>query len=293
MKMAHRAALRAPSPPADPQPLPTQPRLIPYTIHVPGFDGPLDLLLSLIERNQLEIVAISLVAVTDQFIDYLRSWDEPPMPRLAEFVAMAARLLLIKSRSLLPRAPRQDEEDGAGDPLDDAEQLRRHLLEYKLAKEIATALRARELAGLQTFARPGRLLDAEASITWSPPQVIGVDAGALALTFRRILLEQRFTQPDTLALPTVTVVDRIAHITALITECGTITLQRALEDVTSRLVAVVTFVAILELWHRGHILVRQDALFGPMDLAPGPRWGQTDEDVLANAGATDEPAAEG
>src|SRR5215469_16304063 len=107
----------------------------PWAVHLPGFDGPLDLLLHLIERNQLEITAISLVAVTDQFIAYLRTWDEPPMPRLAEFITMAARLLLIKSRSLLPRQPRQpDDEDP--DPLDDAEELRRHLLEYKLAKEI-------------------------------------------------------------------------------------------------------------------------------------------------------------
>src|SRR5262249_40909142 len=67
-----------------------QPQLIPYTVHLPGFDGPLDLLLHLIERNLLEITTISLVAVTDQFVAYLRMWDEPPLPRLAEFVTMAA-----------------------------------------------------------------------------------------------------------------------------------------------------------------------------------------------------------
>src|SRR5437879_12169283 len=92
----------------------------PYTIHLPGFEGPLDLLLHLIERNQMEITTISLVAVTDQFIQYLRTWDEPPMPRLAEFITMAARLLLIKSRSLLPRQPRQQDDDDS-DPLGAAE----------------------------------------------------------------------------------------------------------------------------------------------------------------------------
>src|SRR5262245_54555195 len=118
----------------------------PYTVHLPGFNGPLELLLHLIEKNQMEITAISLVAVTDQFISYLRTWDEPPLPRLAEFVAMAARLLLIKSRSLLPRQGRQEESDEL-DPLEDAENLRRHLEEYKIARDIARALRARELAG--------------------------------------------------------------------------------------------------------------------------------------------------
>src|SRR5215469_7263084 len=110
----------------------------PYTVHLPGFDGPLDLLLHLIEKNQLEITAISLVAVTDQFIQYLKLWDEPPLPRLAEFVAMAARLLLIKSRSLLPRQSRAGDGDES-DPLEDAEALRRHLVEYKLAREIGRA----------------------------------------------------------------------------------------------------------------------------------------------------------
>src|SRR5579859_1286378 len=127
-------------PGSDPSAAAHPPLRQPYTIHLPGFDGPLDLLLHLIERNQLEITMISLVAVTDQFIQYLRTWDEPPLPRLAEFVAMAARLLLIKSRSLLPRQTRQDDTEDAGDPLDDAEQLRRHLVEYKMAREIARAL---------------------------------------------------------------------------------------------------------------------------------------------------------
>src|SRR5215472_12639125 len=95
----------------------------PYRVHLAVFDGPLDLLLYLIERNQLEITTISLVSVTDQFIQYLRNWEKPPLPRLAEFVAMAARLLLIKSRSLLPRQERPGDTSDDSDPLADAEQL--------------------------------------------------------------------------------------------------------------------------------------------------------------------------
>src|SRR5215467_12497194 len=98
-----------------------------YLVHLPVFDGPLDLLLYLIERNQLEISTVSLVSITDQFIQYLRNWEQPPLPRLAEFVAMAARLLLIKSRSLLPRQGRVGDSGEESDPLADAEQLRRHL----------------------------------------------------------------------------------------------------------------------------------------------------------------------
>src|SRR5579875_2514394 len=147
----------------------------PYTVQLPGFNGPLDLLLHLIEKNQLEITTISLVAVTDQFIAYLRTWDEPPLPRLAEFVAMAARLLLIKSRSLLPRQAVREETDDEPDPLEDAENLRRHLIEYKVARDIAAALREREQRGLVSFARPGRLVDPEAMVTWAPPRVVGLN----------------------------------------------------------------------------------------------------------------------
>jgi segregation and condensation protein A len=264
----------------------TQPQLIPYTVHLPGFDGPLDLLLHLIERNQLEITTISLVAVTDQFVAYLKLWDEPPLPRLAEFVTMAARLLLIKSRSLLPRHARQDDEDGTGDPLDDAEQLRRHLIEYKLAREIARALRARELAGLQSFARPGRLVDPEAMLAWSPPKLVGLNASALALIFRRVLLEKRFAEPEELPLPTVTIAEQIAQIEALLAERGRLDLAEALATATSRLAVVVTFLAILELWHRRRVLVEQEHLFGPITILPGPRWGYSDAEDLAEEGDT-------
>ncbi len=171
----------------------------PYTVHLPGFEGPLDLLLNLIEKNQMEITSISLVAVTDQFVAYLRIWDEPPLPRLAEFVAMAARLLLIKSRSLLPRQIRQDalEDD---DPLDDAEELAQRLREYQLAREIARSLRARELAGLQSFTRSTRLVDADMMLTWAPPKLVGLNVNALAAVFKRVLTEQRFSQPEQLTL---------------------------------------------------------------------------------------------
>jgi len=237
----------------------------PWAVHLPGFDGPLDLLLHLIERNQLEITAISLVAVTDQFIAYLRMWDEPPLPRLAEFVTMAARLLLIKSRSLLPRQPRQEVAEDDSDPLDDAEQLRRHLLEYKLAKDIAGMLRARELAGLQSFTRQGRLLlDPDAVLQWSPPKLVGLNVGALSHVFRRVLTEKRFSEPEELPLPLVTVADKMAEIEELLVRKSKALLEEILLTATSRFSVVVTFLAVLEMWHQARIRVEQDELFGPI-----------------------------
>lgn len=246
----------------------------PYTIHLPGFEGPLDLLLHLIERNQLEITTISLVAVTDQFITYLRTWDEPPLPRLAEFVAMAARLLLIKSRSLLPRQPRQEESAGEADELDDAEQLRRHLIEYKTAREIARALRAREIAGLQSFSRVARLVEPEALVAWTPPQLVGLNVQALAMVFRRVLTEKRLSEPVDLPLPLVTLEDKIAEVEKVLRQLPRVSLVDVLHTADSRFAVVVTFLAVLELWHQGRLLVQQEHLFGPIEILPGPRFSQ-------------------
>lgn len=266
----------------------------PYTVHLPGFDGPLDLLLHLIEKNQLEITAISLVAVTDQFIAYLRTWDEPPLPRLAEFVAMAARLLLIKSRSLLPRASKQEEADDESDPLEDAERLRLHLLEYKKAREIARALRARELAGLQTFSRPARLVDPEAALAWSPPQLVGLNVDALAMVFRRVVAEKRFSEPETIPLPLVTIAQKIAEVEALLRERGRATLVEVLRTADSRFAVVVTFLAVLELWHQARLVVQQEQLFGQIEILPGPKFGERIEatTVGGETPATSEAVAE-
>ncbi len=246
----------------------------PYTIHLPGFDGPLELLLHLIEKNQLEITAISLVTVTDQFISYLRTWDEPPLPRLAEFVAMAARLLLIKSRSLLPRQIQRDDSDDETDPLEDAENLRRHLIEYKAARDIARALKARELAGLQSFARPGRLVDPEAMVVWSPPLLTGLNVQALAAVFRRVVAEKRLAEPEDLPPPLITIAEKMLEVEAMLRAHGKVTLEHALRAADSRFAVVVTFLAVLEMWHQARLDVTQEELFGPIFIVPGPEFGK-------------------
>jgi segregation and condensation protein A len=267
---------------------PAEPAVAPYTIHLPGFDGPLDLLLHLIEKNQIEITSISLVAVTDQFVAYLRTWDEPPLPRLAEFVAMAARLLLIKSRSLLPRQSRAEGADEDDDPLDDAEALAQRLREYQLAREIARSLRARELAGLQTFARATRLVDTDLMLTWAPPKLVGLNVNALAAVFKRVLTEQRFSQPEQLPLPLVTVAEKIDEVERLLAERGRVTLEEALLTATSRFSVVVTFLAVLEMWHQGRLAVRQETLFGPVEILPGARSPLLQQGQASEDGATEE-----
>src|SRR5579859_5151127 len=81
-----------------------------YVVHLPVFEGPLDLLLHLIEKRQMEITTISLLSVTDQYLAYLRQWEAEKLPlaNMAAFVSIAARLLYIKSQSLLPRTSQEE-----------------------------------------------------------------------------------------------------------------------------------------------------------------------------------------
>src|SRR5688500_6070354 len=97
--------------------------LVNYQTRLPSFEGPLDLLLRLIERQKLDINEVSLVTVTDQFIGFVAKMEDAPLEVIAEFTSVGTRLTVLKSRSLLPRPPVQDEETEP-DPDDLVEQLR-------------------------------------------------------------------------------------------------------------------------------------------------------------------------
>jgi segregation and condensation protein A len=242
------------------------------TIRLPVFEGPLDLLLHLIERRQMEITAISLVAVTDQFLEYLAHMEEPPLDRVASFIMIAARLIYIKSQSLLPRPPRLEPEAAEEDPLAAAEELRQRLLEYKAIKTIAQLLREREEAGLQSFPRAVEMPVVDQLATWAPPQLVGLSLDALAAAFRRVMERRGAVEPEPLPAPVVQVSDRITVIIAALRARAAVTLDDLLQDVSSRLAIVVTFIAILELWRDDRIAITQEQRFGPVRIACGPSW---------------------
>src|SRR5215472_2701194 len=162
-----------------------------YVVHLPAFEGPLDLLLHLIEKRQMEITTISLVAVTDQYIAYLQQWQDHteslPLANMAAFVSIATRLLYIKSQSLLPHTSKEEMTSEMESAAAMAEELRTHLMEYKLAKEIASYLRQREEQGLQTHSRSSLLAGIEAQLAWTPPALTGLEVSSLSRAFMRLL----------------------------------------------------------------------------------------------------------
>jgi segregation and condensation protein A len=266
-----------------------------YIVRLPVFEGPLDLLLHLIEKRQMEITTISLLAVTDQYLAYLHEHLSPltdglePEPTRAEqtqailanmaaFVSIAARLLFIKSQSLLPRTTPEQVSAETESAVVMAEELQRHLLEYKLAKEIAYHLRQREEAGLQTYGRSGLLAGIEAQLAWTPPTLTGLDSSALVDAFRRLLelhARDEANGAELMPLARVRVSERIAEIISMLAERTTsLLLSEVIAGERSRLVIIVTFLAVLELWKQERLVVRQDIALGPIVLDKGPRWSE-------------------
>jgi segregation and condensation protein A len=256
-----------------------------YTVHLPIFEGPLDLLLHLIEKRQMEITAVSLVLVTDQYLAYLQQWkeEELPLANMASFISVAVRLLYIKSQSLLPRTAREEETTNTESAVELAEELQRNLTEYKLAREIAQILRQREEAGLQTYGRSGLLAGIETQLSWTPPTLVQMEASKLAGAFRRLLeLQAKDTENGEVLIPVarVRVSERIAEISSRLQERPVILLSEMLEHETSRIVIIVTFIAVLEMWKWRRINIQQDDLFGPITLERGELWSEIGQEVL-------------
>jgi len=248
-----------------------------YVVRLPIFEGPLDLLLHLIEKRQMEITTISLVAVTDQYLAYLQQWEaeELPVANMAAFVSIAARLLFIKSQSLLPRTSRDEPTEEAESAAEMAEELQRHLVEYKLTKEIATHLRQREASGLQTHGRSGLLAGIEAQLAWTPPTLVGLEVQSLTTAFQRLLelrAKEAANGADFLPTARITVKERISEIANLLKTNPSLLLTEVIENESSRFVIIVTFLAVLEMWKHERIAVRQESLLGPILLERGPRW---------------------
>ena len=248
-----------------------------YVVRLPIFEGPLDLLLHLIEKRQMEITTISLVAVTDQYLAYLQQWEaeELPVANMAAFVSIAARLLFIKSQSLLPRTSRDEPTEEAESAAEMAEELQRHLVEYKLTKEIATHLRQREVSGLQTHGRSGLLAGIEAQLAWTPPTLVGLEVQSLTTAFQRLLelrAKEAANGADFLPIARITVKERISEIANLLKTNPSLLLTEVIENESSRFVIIVTFLAVLEMWKHERIAVRQESLLGPILLERGTRW---------------------
>lgn len=236
-----------------------------YTIQLPVYEGPLDLLLELIERAELDITKVALAQVTDQYLEHLQRLSHYDLEDLSSFLVIASRLLQIKSEALLPRPP--EREPGEEDPGD---ALARQLVAYKKYKQIALLLSEREQAGLRTFQR-----QAPAPMPDPQPDTSGIDVLDLKQALEELAAREAPPQApldSVVAQPVVRVRDRIRHILDSLRELNQVSFRSVVRDVRSRLEIVVSFLAILELLKQGQVEVDQRELFGEIEIRRGEGW---------------------
>lgn len=238
-----------------------------YTITLPDFAGPLDLLLRLIERAELDITTIALAQVADQYLAHVRALDEPDPHQLAEFVSLAARLLVIKSRALLPR-PADTGRNGAPTDLD-AEALAEQLREYQRFKRLAAQLRALQEEERRTFLRTAPV--PESAIAAAPPEPPSYSVAELiAAVQRRLQLRLPLEQAEVLPLgPRLTVAEVANRVRERLARRAWFSFEDLLDAAVTRQEVIVTFWAILELLKRRAIVIEQDALFGTISIGRG------------------------
>ncbi len=228
-----------------------------YKVKLEIFEGPLDLLLYLVKKDELDIYDISIERITKQYLDYIDTFKMLNIELASEFIVMAANLMYIKSRELLPKTLQPPEEEGEdNDPRWD---LIRQLVEYKKFKEAAQFLGVQEVRG-----------DAFFAANPEPPDLDAVPAGIgqvgifdLIRAFQRML--KRFEKADDIREivdDRYTVSGKIDHLLEIIPIGARVRFETLFTDVSSRSEMIVTFLAMLELMKLNHLEVEQEYLLG-------------------------------
>lgn len=244
-------------------------RQLNYNVQTPVYEGPLDLLLDLIERAELDITEVSLALVTDQYLSYLSGMEELSADEISAFLVIASKLLQIKSEALLPRPPaREPGEEDAGQSLVDQLKL------YKRYKEIGGWLHTRQDTNLRTFLRIAPPPKVEPKLDLSNLTLEKL-IGAAEIAFARE--KQKEPLGTIIAAPRVTIREKIDLISKTLREVQRSTFRAMLNDGASRLEIVVTFLAMLELIKRYRIDAHQEGLFSDIEINRMEDWKDDDE----------------
>jgi segregation and condensation protein A len=236
-----------------------------YKVKLEVFEGPLDLLLYLIKQDEIDIYDVSLERITGQYLEYLQAFKELNVELAGEFIVMAANLIYLKSRSLLPIDQQPPEDDSEED--DPRWDLIRQLIEYKKFKEAAAELHLRELEQEQIFAREG------SSITLrNPLRLEEVGIFQLINAFQTVLkrIEERQDVQEIFA-ERFSVSDKIDIILQRVGNTARVRFADLFGTAVSRLEVVVTFLALLELIRLKQVRAVQKNMFEEIEIAAAAR----------------------
>jgi segregation and condensation protein A len=266
-----------------------------YPVRVANFEGPLDLLLHLIKQNELNIYDIPIALITTQYLEYIDLMQEMNLDVAGEFLVMAATLIHVKSRMLLPR-PDPSQEDPDEDP---REALVRRLLEHQKFKAAAELLHERETLRSAQWTRPDGPISEIAGE--APEPEIEVDLFSLFTAFRTVV--ERAKKRPKVYLPSeqIPIEDRIEELLAKLSETEACGFEDLFGDVQSRAGLIVTFLAMLEMIRLKLVRVFQSGPMGPIRVykrarpadAPkpilDPEQRHADETAAAAAAKDEEP----
>jgi segregation and condensation protein A len=252
-------------------------------VRLESFDGPLALLLALIEARQLDVVSVPLGALADAYLDALATLDSDRLGNVSAFVAVASQLILIKSRAILPR--RQEVAAGVlpeEEPDPEAE-LRARLLLYRAHRDAGRQLQEDAIRRVGIFRREPAVAGAAGIAGARPPAGPPLDPGALTAALARLAVIAEPPAPPPEVVPrTITLTERAEIIRSAIRGAGVVVLQDLLQGVRDRVVVAVTFLAMLELMKRREIVVTQEEPWGPIVARA------TTAEERAQAGVADE-----
>jgi len=228
-----------------------------YNIKIEQFEGPLDLLLQLTEQEKLDITRVSLAKIADQYLEYITGAQDITLEHLADFLAIAARLILIKSKALLPMLEFTEEEEA------EIKDLEYQLAEYKKFKEAAKNLAILFNCPKVSFSREGFLGQ---RVVFFPPKNIVVSD--LAKTFSRILGEIPILEKleEEMVKEVLTLEERIIHLQDTLREKVQTSFSDLVFNAKDKVEIVVSFLAMLELVKQKLIHVEQGELFSEIHM---------------------------
>jgi segregation and condensation protein A len=232
-----------------------------FTVQLPVFEGPLQLLLHLIESRQLDILTVSLAELADGYVTHLAR-HPVDAANLAEFVAIAAQLIYLKSRRLLPTEPLPAASGDDDEPSE--EELRRRLLEYRALRDAA-----RQLGTFDLVAPAMRREPRDSDLPAASAPVLPASLLVAALDRLAVVAEPVEPPPQVMARE-LTIGMQIGALRQAMGDRGRVVLQAVLATCRSRTEAAVTLLAALELVRRRQVTASQDELFGPITLEAVP-----------------------
>jgi segregation and condensation protein A len=237
-----------------------------FTLRLPNYEGPLDVLLRLIEERQMEITAVSIASVADQFLHFMANMPSRDPRTLSNFVSVAARLILLKSRALLPAL---NDASDAGEEGQEGDDLVQQLRAYQLYKRTARWLSSREASNLRSYQTQPPPIDRPRS---QRLPLDNVTLEILARAMQRVV--DRWMPPPPVdkvmsRLP-FTVNDCIERIETAVQDTPRITFTEILSGVNLRVEIIISLLAVLELLKRNVIVAWQETLFGEIVIEKAP-----------------------